>query len=118
MPVKLTYLGKCDSLADVEEKRRKRNAEHAFGWVRIDFPKSKNRRCMVAWVPGRLQTEFGVWPVYKKRRPDLDGQTAWRWDGDAAEPTLHPSICQSKELGGKTYEIAHGFVTKGQWENC
>ena len=117
----LLYLGEQPDLRAVETARREAKAEYAFGWVRIDYPKSPNQRCMVAWVPGYTQCEFGVWPVYEgHERPDLDGRTSWRWDGNLEKPSLQPSILHTvrKTVDGKERQTCHGFVRQGQWDPC
>ena len=109
-----------DTISEIQDNRRARRLEHGFGWVRIDYPKSPQQLCMVAWVPGYRQTEYGLWPVYtaSQGQPDLDGKTSWQWDGDAEEPTLSPSILHYTEYGGQRHDSCHGYVVDGGWESC
>lgn len=114
----LTYLGECENVRDAQDRRTMRGATHAFAWTRIDWKKSPQQLCMVAWVPGRAEAEYGVFPVYERDAPNLGGQTAWRWDGNLESPTLHPSLCLEVVRGGRPVEIAHGFITAGKWDSC
>ena len=120
MATPLIYLGERSSFDELQDCRRLCGAKHCFGWMRVDYPMSKNQRVMVAWVPGRDQREFGMWPVYggDQKKRDLGGLASWGWNGNAEKPTLKPSIRHLARTAKGDIETLHGFVTHGEWEPC
>ena len=118
MRTQLEYLGHHESITKVEDERTWRKVDHAFGWIDVVWSTGEKVPCMVAWIPGNKQTEFGLWPVYTadQPRPNLDGKTSWKWDGKLEQPKLTPSILQYVMHKDQRYETAHGFVRQGGWE--
>ena len=125
MSVPLEYLGEHESIEQCERARGPNKSRWSFGWVTHAWNGRPPILCFVGWIPGKQGQPIGMihLPVYRPDQelpPETEPFNLWKLTGPLESPTLRDSVARQirKPVEGPLEEIAHGFITDGEWHPC